>query len=340
MVDNDMDKIRVFFAENFDPWLNLATEDWLFKELAPDQHILYLWRNAPTVVIGKYQNPWNECDLKAMEKDDVKLSRRQSGGGAVYHDLGNTNFTFMSSRNNYSKERNNKIIVDAIASFGVEAEASGRNDIVVEGKKISGSAFKLTGEKAFHHGTLLIDADLTKLPNYLTPDKRKLMAKGIKSVKSRVINLSELNSEITHDSLSQAIIREFFKTYGTECPIEFLAHESIRTIPHLAEYYQLMSDWDWRFGKTPNFNHEMKKRFEWGNLEVHIQASKGIITHIKIFSDCLVPEIVEALQNIYIGCPYRSSDIMAKGDELCRKLPNHKKELCEAAGWLAGEVDV
>jgi lipoate-protein ligase A len=338
MIEKYMAGLRVFFAEEHDPWLNLATEDWLFREMAPDQHVLYLWRNASTVVIGRYQNPWNECNLQAMERDGVKLSRRQSGGGAVFHDLGNTNFTFMSGRNSYSRDRNNQIIIQALQKFGISAEASGRNDIVVDGRKISGSAFKLTAEKAFHHGTLLIDADLTRLPQYLTPDKRKLAAKGIKSIKSRVANLSEFSPVINHDMLCHEIIQEFFSVYGEECPVELLDYASLTTIPHLADYFKLMSDWNWRFGKTPDFNHEMHTRFDWGGLEVHIEAGKGHIQDVKIFSDCLKPELIERLQPVLIGLPYEGTAVRNRVLQLTEELPDCTEEIEEAAAWLEREI--
>ena len=176
-------KTRVLHSETFNPWFNLATEDWIFRDMNPEGHVLYLWRNSETVVIGRYQNPWLECRLDAMKADGVRLARRQSGGGAVYHDHQNLNFTFMSGVDVYDKERNFEIIIDALSKFGIKAETSGRNDMIVGGRKISGSAFKLTKDRAFHHGTLLVDVDLGRLGNYLNPDVLKLESKGIKSVK-------------------------------------------------------------------------------------------------------------------------------------------------------------
>ncbi|MFO7850329.1 MAG: lipoate--protein ligase, partial [Spirochaetia bacterium] len=299
-----MAKIRVLLSETLDPWFNLATEDYIFREMDPSQHILFLWRNSDTVVIGRYQNPWRECNIQAMEKDGVKLARRQSGGGAVYQDLGNTNFTFMSSRSTYDKNRNNRIITGAIGRFGITASPSGRNDILVDGKKISGSAFKLTRDRAFHHGTLLIRADLSGVSKYLTPDKKKLDSKGIKSVKSRVANLSEYNEDIDHESLSKAVMEEFFKAYGEKCEPELLDYETLRKIPHLNDYYEKLSQWDWRFGKTPDFTHHMVERFDWGRVELFINTSRGRIADIKIYSDTLWPEIVEQLMQDLPDTPY------------------------------------
>ena len=333
-----MPAIRVLISETYDPWFNLATENYIFQEMEPDHHILFLWRNNNTVVIGRYQNPWAECNVSNMERDDVKLARRQSGGGAVYHDLGNTNFTFMSSRENYSKERNTDIIVRALKRFNIPATASGRNDITVDDKKISGSAFKLGGDRAFHHGTLLIKADLSKISNYLTPDKKKLQSKGIKSVKSRVANLTDFNSAINHENLCEAIIEEFFETYGEKCEVEVLDHEQLKEIPHLQNYFDQMSDWNWRFGKTPDFAHHMAERFEWGRMEVYIDTKAGKIRDVKIYSDSLVPQMVEMLMTDLKDVHYDPASVQEALRGTAEKLPQNSEQIAQFSRWLQNEI--
>ena len=207
-------KLRIWKSAVTNPWFNLATEDWIFQALgsdqkAPDSHILFLWRNSETVVIGRSQNPWVECKTDKMEQDKVFLARRQSGGGAVFHDLGNTNFTFLSPKQGYDQAANFTIIINALQSLGIDATLSGRNDMQVGDRKISGSAFKHAVDRSFHHGTLLVNADMQKLGDYLNPHPLKLQAKGIKSVRARVANLVEFNATINHEILSQAIIEAF-----------------------------------------------------------------------------------------------------------------------------------
>jgi len=155
-------KLKVYESMSNDPFFNLATEDWLLRE-GDFSHTLFLWRNAPTIVIGRHQNPYKECLLQKMDEKGITLARRHSGGGAVYQDLGNSIFTFISPQNEFSKEKNSQIIINALATFNIKAEASGRNDILVDGLKVSGSAYKIQPPRALHHGTLLIDTNLDDL---------------------------------------------------------------------------------------------------------------------------------------------------------------------------------
>lgn len=334
----DSPSIHVFIASEHDPWLNLAIEDWIFKEMDPQDSVLYLWRNEPTVVIGRYQNPWKECDLSAMEQDGVHLARRQSGGGAVYQDLGNTNFTFMCSRRSYDKHRNTRMIIDAIGRFGIIAEASGRNDILVDGAKISGSAYKLTSDKAFHHGTLLIQADLDRLRRYLTPDDQKLQAKGIGSVRSRVTNLVELNAAVTHESLTEAIMDRFFMEHGRRCGITHISYETVGDIPGLRSYYEQLKDWDWRFGKTPDFSHSLDHRFGWGGLELHLDVHEGLIRASKLFSDSLYPELIGEVEKALQGCPYSPGAISIVLRRLESSMPDHLEMLSEIEVFIVSQL--
>ncbi|MBN2049919.1 MAG: lipoate--protein ligase [Spirochaetales bacterium] len=333
-----MSSLRVFITGVDDPWFNLATEDWIFRDMDPDHQVLFLWRNSDTVVIGRFQNPWAECRVDKMETDGVRLARRQSGGGAVFQDLGNTCFTFLSGRNNYSIERNFEIIIRALRRFGIDAAMSGRNDILVDGRKVSGSAFKLTADRAFHHGTLLISTDLGRLAHYLNPDAGKLVAKGISSVRSRVANLSEFYSGLTGEVLSQAVIEEFFNTYQDRCPVEELNYETLKDIPHLADYYRHMADWDWRFGKTPEFSHHLETRFSWGGVNLHLDVRRGIIRQARVYSDCLYPDVIEGLQGVLPGVRYLKDDLVAAVAAIPTADEAEKSLVAEIADWLSDNL--
>lgn len=329
-------------SETFDPWFNLATEDFIFRDMDAETKTLFLWRNDKTVVIGRFQNPWTECNTEKMEESGIKLARRQSGGGAVFHDLGNTNFTFLSSKETFDKAVNNSIITKALATYGLEAYPSGRNDILVNTpdgeKKISGSAFKETKDRSFHHGTLLINADMSQLGLYLNPNIKKLQSKGITSVRARVVNLKDLNAEINHDDLCQRIIKEFFDYYQSECPIEILDHEYLKSIPALNEHFEKMSDWNWRFGEAPQFNHQMSERFDWGLIEVHLDVHKALVEKVQIFSDSLHPEMIEQLMASLTKIPYTREAFQTAIRHVASELPMIKDYLGEFENWITKEI--
>lgn len=335
-------KVRVMISETFDPWFNLATEDFIFRDMDPNVKTLFLWRNDKTVVIGRFQNPWSECNTQKMQENGIKLARRQSGGGAVFHDLGNTNFTFLSSKETFDKAANNKIITNALSFYGLTATPSGRNDILVETpegeKKISGSAFKETKDRSFHHGTLLINADMSQLGLYLNPNIKKLQSKGITSVRARVANLQDINPSINHEDLCQKIIQEFFNYYQAEAPIEILDHEYLKTIPALNEHFLKMSDWNWRFGEAPQFNHQMTERFDWGLIEVHLDVHKAVTEKVQIFSDSLHPEMIEQLMASLRGIAYTKEAFQDAIEKVAIELPMIKEYLMEFSDWIVKEI--
>ena len=333
-----MVKARCLLSETNDPFFNLATEDWIFKDMSPEEHILFLWRNNKTVVIGRNQNPWAECNLKKMEENNIHLVRRQSGGGAVFQDLGNTNFTFLSSRSEYNRKRNFDIIINALSKFGIKAEQSGRNDILVDGKKVSGSAFKENPDRAFHHGTLLINVNLRELAEYLTPNPKKLLAKGTTSVRSRVANLTEFNKELSHNNLTEAIIEEFFKTYDAEKKIETLNNEDLQNISELNKYYQLLKSHEWRFGETPQFQHQLTERFDWATVDLHLDTDAGKIKKAKLFSDCLDTQLIEEIEKSLHDVNYHPESITNKLELLKQNLHHAQSQINDFQNWLKREL--
>jgi len=330
--------LRILKSAVTNPWFNLATEDWIFQALDANSHTLFLWRNSETVVIGRSQNPWVECKIDKMQADDIFLARRQSGGGAVFHDLGNTNFTFLSPKDSYDQEANFTIIINALKKLGIDAELSGRNDMQVGDRKISGSAFKHAADRSFHHGTLLVNANMRKLGDYLNPHPLKLKAKGIKSVRARVANLVEFNDAIDHEILSEAIIEAFCEYYGDTAPVEALDEASLAKQPTLNKYYQQMADWDWRFGKTPEFSHHIETRFDWGIIDMHIDVKQAVMTDVVIFSDALNVELIDLLKDTLTGVKYNKDDIKSQLDELGKANPELTAQVNDVSNWLIGEI--
>jgi lipoate-protein ligase A len=301
--------LRVIVSDTHDPWFNLAIENWIFRDMDPHQRVLFLWRNWESVVIGRFQNPWTECRVEEMERDGISLVRRQSGGGAVYQDLNNSNFTFMAGREIYSQGDNFVVVLNALDRFGVEAERSGRNDILVAGRKVSGSAFKNSSDRSFHHGTMLIDADLDKLTRYLNPGSARIETKGIVSVRSRVANLREFDSAIDHDSFCTAVVDEFFRFHRAECPVEHLVREDLEHLNDVRRYYELLRSWDWRFGKTPRFNQQISARFDWGGVELFVNCRNGIIEDLRLVSEALDDEFIETVRRGLKGVRYSPGEI-------------------------------
>ncbi|MEO1849568.1 MAG: lipoate--protein ligase [Psychrobacter sp.] len=332
-------KLRILKSAVTNPWFNLATEDWIFNTLNPDSHMLFLWRNSETVVIGRSQNPWVECKTDKMEADDVFLARRQSGGGAVFHDLGNTNFTFLSPSDAYDQEANFTVIINALQKLGIDATLSGRNDMQVGDRKISGSAFRHAADRSFHHGTLLVNANMQKLGDYLNPHPLKLKAKGIKSVRARVANLVDFNETINHETLSDAIIEAFCEYHGETAQVEQLDEASLAKQPTLNAYYQQMADWDWRFGKTPEFTHHIETRFDWGMMDVHMDVKQAMITEVVIFSDALNVELIDLLKNTLTGVKYNKPEIKNKLDDLAKAQPELAAQMDDFEQWLVGEME-
>lgn len=339
-----MQKLQVFLSDSFNPHLNLATEEWIFHNLDPSQQILFLWRNDNTVVIGRNQNPWSECNLVQMKNDQVHLARRTTGGGAVFHDLGNTNFTFLSPRESYKRENNVQIIFNALKKFGITGEASGRNDLLLpfaDGpRKFSGSAYREKKDRAFHHGTLLLHADLSRLGNYLTPNPKKLQAKGKESVRARVANLNEVAANLTHEHIVPALIESFAQFYGGHANIENLNMQSLQQMPELKTQYESLSSWDWLYGNTLEFTHKMDEYLTLGFFDFHFQVEDGVIKDLKIFTDCLYPTMIEELTAALRGKSYQSSSVRSVFENLRLKHSELSFALKELEDWLCQQIEI
>jgi lipoate-protein ligase A len=337
-----MTSLRLLISDSYDPWFNLAVEECIFRQMPATQRVLFLWRNADTVVIGRAQNPWKECNTRRMEEDNVRLARRSSGGGAVFHDLGNTCFTFMAGKPEYDKSVSTAIVVNALNSLGINAAASGRNDLEVntpEGpRKVSGSAYKETLDRGFHHGTLLLNADLSRLANYLNPDEKKLQAKGITSVRGRVTNLGEIHPGLTHEQICDAVRESFFDYYGERTEAEHISPDALPDLPGFAETFARQSSWEWNFGQAPAFSHLLDQRFTWGGVELHFDVEKGHITRTQIFTDSLNPAPLEALAARLQGCLYRSDMLQQQCETLLADFPEQEMELRELGAWIAQTV--
>ncbi|CDM90360.1 lipoate--protein ligase A [Xenorhabdus bovienii] len=337
-----MSTLRLLLSDSHDPWFNLAVEECIFRQMSPDHRVLFLWRNANAVVVGRAQNPWKECNTRRMEQDGIKLARRSSGGGAVFHDLGNTCFTFMAGKPEYNKTVSTQIILEGLKKAGIHAMVSGRNDLVLsspEGeRKISGSAYRETKDRGFHHGTLLINADLNRLADYLNPDPKKLQAKGITSVRSRVTNLSELLPDITYEKVCGGIIEAFFEYFGEVAKSELISPQALPDLPGFTDVFAKQSSWEWNFGQAPTFSHTLDTRFCWGGIELHVDIEHGTIGRCQIFTDSLEPAPFELLAEKLVGVLYQPQAVGQVIQQIREQYSLLDKELQQLYHWLVNEL--
>ena len=294
-----INQVALYEGVSNDPHYNLAVEQHLLETVKEGQCILYLWQNQNTVVIGRNQNPWKECRTTLLAEEGGVLARRLSGGGAVFHNLGNLNFTFLMHEEDYDLDRQMTVILEAVRSLGVPAEKSGRNDILADGRKFSGNAFFKHNGKAYHHGTLMVDVDKDKLSRYLNPSKAKLKSKGVDSVRSRVVNLKELNPQITMESLKAALVRSFEAVYGGEVAYLTDSDLDMAEISRLAERNR---SWEWNFGAKVPFTCEFEDRFPWGGVQIQLNVESGVIRQAKVYSDAMDWSFVTALEQALTGC--------------------------------------
>lgn len=300
-------RIKYIISKDTNPYKNLALEEYLLKNVGPEECILYLWQNERTVVIGKNQNPWKECRIAELEGDGGFLVRRLSGGGAVFHDLGNLNFTFLATKDNYNVERQLEVILEAVKQRGIPAEKTGRNDISVEGKKFSGNAFYSDGYHCYHHGTILVNVDMNMLSHYLNVSRDKLVSKGVESVRSRVTNLTEYDPTLSINLMKEELIQAFRKVYELEP--EPMGPESVNQ-KELAKLEEKFSSWEWKYGKKLEFNYSMNRRFSWGDMDIKLEITSGIIKECAFYSDSLETALFEKLSGIWNGCPFSSAQML------------------------------
>ncbi len=300
-------KLCIFEGTGFDPHVNLATEKYLMDATPEDTCVLYLWQNQNTVVIGRNQNAWAECRTSLLEEEGGKLARRLSGGGAVFHDLGNLNFTFLMTKENYDLDKQVAVIQKACALAGITAEKSGRNDLLADGRKFSGNAFYQSRTHAYHHGTLMVAVDKEKLGKYLSPPKAKLEAKGVASVRSRVVNLKELAPELTIEAMKKYMAEAFCDVYGLQSEPIVLRESDLAAIDKLSQEY---GSWEYLFGNPLPFTFEAQGHYPWGHIQFQLNAKCGIIVDAKVYSDAMDWSLPENVQKILTGCRFDTESIL------------------------------
>ena len=315
-----MPSLKIVISNQYNPFLNRAVEQYLTDSQEENTVTMYLWKNQRTVVIGYNQNPYAECNVKLLLDEGGHLMRRGTGGGAVYHDLGNINFSFVADKKLYDVKKQLSVIQEALRSYGLQAEISGRNDLTCEGRKFSGNAFAKGQRNDLHHGTILIKTDGAMMQRYLIVDKAKLMKNGVKSVASRVINLSELVPDLTSESIKQPLIASFEKVYGGKATV--IDFDTLINIDEVQAITAEISSHEFLFGRWEQFKTTKKARFPWGGVEIslEIDEANAIIKDVQIASDCLEPESIAKAERLLKGGSTKAAPEHDANDEIIRDI--------------------
>lgn len=332
-VENAASRLLFARSSSHDPYANLAFEEAAARSLEPGERLLYLWQNERTVVVGRNQNAWAECAVEAIEADGGRIARRPSGGGAVYHDVGNLNFTFACSAADYDLGRNLEVIRRAVGSFGIDAQATGRNDVTVDGAKFSGNAFYRSHGVQVHHGTLMVGVDMGVLARYLRPDPRKLQAKGVSSVRSRVVNLADAEPRVTVDALAAALRAAFGEVFGGEVAEFDLGRVGPDELETLRRHF---ASWEWRLGAVRDFTDRANGRFPWGGIEFRLTVSRGVVSRAEAFSDALDAPYVERLAAVLSGTRFASADLQAALGAAVPETPGQQRMLEDCRSLFGG----
>lgn len=292
------------------PQFNLALEQYVFDSLDQFDEIFLLWINEPSIIVGKHQNTIQEINLDYVRENNINVVRRLSGGGAVYHDYGNLNYTIISKTKDTSAfnfEAFSRPVIKVLAKLGVKAEFTGRNDITIDGKKFCGNAQYMKKGKVLHHGAMLFDTDLGVLEKALKVSKDKIESKGVKSVRSRVTNIKDhLKEDITIEDFKQLLLEHMFR--GDKEIKEYkLTEEDYANINKLME--ERYATWEWNFGSSPDFNIEKSRRFPSGKVETKIDVQEGIIKGIKFYGDFFGSGEISDVEDELIGIRYKEDEI-------------------------------
>ncbi|WP_442601161.1 lipoate--protein ligase [Paenibacillus sp. KN14-4R] len=294
-----------------DPRINLAIEEFVLKHLQMDDSYLLFYINEPSIIIGKNQNTIEEINAEYVKEQGIKVVRRLSGGGAVYHDLGNLNFSFLTKDDGQSFHNFKKFtepVVKALNELGVECELTGRNDIQVGERKISGNAQFITKGRMFSHGTLLFDSEIEHVVSALKVNAAKIQSKGTKSIRSRVGNISEfLKEKITIQQFKEELLRQIFGMEPDQVPQYELTEADWAKIHEIsAERYQ---NWDWNYGRSPKSNIQNMKRFPVGIIDVRMDVVEGRMDEIKIYGDFFGVNDVAEIEDKLRGVRYEEMEV-------------------------------
>ncbi|MBR2822592.1 MAG: lipoate--protein ligase [Clostridia bacterium] len=288
------------------PYGNLATEKVLMDRICPGECVLFLWQNRHTVVIGRNQDARTECRVDLLREEGGFLARRLSGGGAVYHDEGNLNFSFLMRREDEDPARQSEVILRAVRSLGIPAERTGRNDLESAGRKFSGHAWYRAADRCCHHGTLMMDVDLERMGRYLTAAPAKLRSRSVASVRSRVMNLKEQYPALDRGIMTERLIRAFEDVYAL--PAERGAVPEGAEADIFRETEKMASE-AWLFPPRIPSSLRMESRFPWGGICLELEVERGRVKAADCRSDAMEEALIRDISKALEGCVYKSQAV-------------------------------
>lgn len=295
-----------------DPYFNMAMEEYFLKNFS--ENIFILWRNEPAIIVGKHQNSLAEINVDFVRQRGIKVVRRLTGGGAVFHDLGNINFTFIENGSKPDFQKFTRPILDVLINLGVNARFEGRNDLTIDGRKFSGNAIAVWQNRTLEHGTLLFSAEMTDLSAALKVNPLKFEDKAVKSTRSRVTNISEhLKQQLTVTEFRDKVMHHIMSVYPDSRFYNY-TNEDIKAIEDLRD--NKYSTWDWNFGTSPTYAFSKMVRTGGGNVEFHIQANKGVIENIRIFGDFFGTKDIKEIEELLTNCKHQPEAISQKLNEV------------------------
>ncbi|QGX00547.1 lipoate--protein ligase [Streptococcus ruminicola] len=305
--------MKYIVNKSHNPAYNIALEAYAFRELRDEDELFILWINEPTIVIGKHQNAIEEINKAYTDEHRIHVVRRLSGGGAVYHDLNNLNYTIISNKTQegaFDFKTFSQPVIETLADLGVTASFTGRNDLEIDGKKFCGNAQAYYKGRMMHHGCLLFDVDMTVLGNALQVSKDKIESKGVKSVRARVTNiLDELPEKMTVEAFSEQLLNKIKEQYP-DMTEYVLSEADLENIQNLAN--NQFATWDWTYGKSPDYTIKRSVRYPAGKLTSYVKVEKSVITGLKIYGDFFGIKNVSDIEEELIGIRYEYQDILDK----------------------------
>ncbi len=311
-----------------DPYFNMALEEHCIRHLPAEDDYFMLWQNTPAVIVGRNQNTLEEVNANYLDEQGIVVVRRLSGGGAVFHDPGNLNFTFVVEENQdfNNFEKFTRPVIRALQRIGIFAENNGRNDITIAGKKFSGNAQFKHKNRLLHHGTILFATDIEQMTKALNPSPEKISSKGIKSVRSRVTNVADhLPSALTIEEFKQILTEEVFRLESNQ-KIYRLSDADRQLTNELRD--QKYARWEWNYGTSPPYNLRQVGSFCWGNLDIRLEVKRGLIRSCRIFGDFFSPREISELESQLLGTPFHVAGLRQRLSEidLCQFFPQSSLE--------------